>query len=255
MGSSQSKTQTQRRRPVPPSRHGRFAPSPPAPLGLAPAPAMPSFFSFQQGSETVQNIRYGTETSPLLGRFRAVPRPSDDLNRSSSRRTRSSSQLGLLSAGWRGSVHVGYGALIAAGLEAAASEEGDDGDDEDESESDAFLPGGSRSSCFARRIRRIAKRLNDTWVDPKASVVRRTVDLWWSRWGVLVVLPAALVSLSPVPYRGGKAHAVSRQWVGVPCRSLSIQFLMKAATATAMPRKGSQAPVAGSLATELLASR
>lgn len=198
MGASQSKTQSQRRRTTaPPSRHGRFASSSAAPLGLAPAPAMPSFFSFQQGSENVQNIRYGTETSPLLGRFRAVPRPSD-LDRSSSRRPRSTSQLGLLSAGWRSSVHVGYGALIAAELEAAEDEEGDDGDDEDEgegeSESDVFSPGRTRPSRFARRIRRVAKRINDTWVNPKAGAVRRTVDLWWSRWGVLVVLPAALVS-------------------------------------------------------------
>jgi len=153
---------------------------------------MPSFFSFQQGSETVQNIRYGTEASPLLGRFRAVPRPSH-LDRSSPRRARSASQLGLLSAGWRGSVHVGYGALVAAELEAAADDEAEDGDDEEEEESDAFLPGQPRASRIVRRLRRLARRIDDTWVNPKAGAVRKTVDRWWSRWGVLVVLPAALV--------------------------------------------------------------
>lgn len=95
---------------------------------------------------------------------------------------------------------MGYGALIAAELEAAANEEGDDGDDEDEGDnggSEVFPPGRNRPPRVVRWLRRWGKRLNDTWVNPKAGAVRRTVDLWWSRWGVLVVLPAALVSLRP----------------------------------------------------------
>ncbi|KAK0657143.1 hypothetical protein B0T16DRAFT_452631 [Cercophora newfieldiana] len=162
---------------------------------------MPSFFSFQQGSETVQNIRYGTEASPLLGRFRAVPRPSD-LDRSP-RRARSASQLGLLSAGWRGSVHVGYGALVAAGLEAAAAEEeADDGDDEeDDGEGNGLLTGQPGGVKMARTLRRWARKIDDTWVNPKAGAVRRAVDRWWSRWGVLVVLPAVLaVAWCAVPF-------------------------------------------------------
>jgi uncharacterized membrane protein YhaH (DUF805 family) len=35
--------------------------------------------------------------------------------------------------------------------------------------------------------------LGDVWVDPKAGAVRRVVDVWWSRWFALVVLPALLV--------------------------------------------------------------
>ncbi|KAK0631724.1 hypothetical protein B0T14DRAFT_532351 [Immersiella caudata] len=163
---------------------------------------MPSFFSFQQGSETVQNVRYGTEASPLLGRFRAVPRPSD-LDRSP-RRARSSSQLGLLNAGWRGSVHVGYGALVAAELEAAAAEEeADDGDDEEEegAEGMGLLTGGPGAGRLVRGLRRLVRKVDDTWVNPKAGAVRRTVDRWWSRWGVLVLLPAALaVAWCAVPF-------------------------------------------------------
>lgn len=46
--------------------------------------------------------------------------------------------------------------------------------------------------CWGRRLWR---KTEDTWVTPKAAAVKRVVDLWWSRWAVLVVLPAALVSL------------------------------------------------------------
>src|SRR4051812_13977842 len=177
MGASQSK-------PNPPHRAQHQNHYHHAPRGSAPPPTMPSFFSFQQGSETVQNIRYGTEASPLLGRFRAVPRPSD-LDRGSPRRARSASHLGLLSAGWRGSVHVGYGALVAAELEAAAVEdEADDGDDEEE---EGLLTGRPAAGRMASGLRRWARRIDDTWVNPKAGAVRRTVDRWWSRWGVLVV--------------------------------------------------------------------
>jgi len=187
-------------------------------------PAMPSFFSFQQGSERAQqNLRYQTEASPLLGRFRAVPRPSDSQNsrlQRGGRLTRSNSQLGLLSAGYRGSVHVGYGALVAAGLENAEGESQDgnsDGDDEDEdddydngdnsNERDGLLGGGGggyrissrrrkgrRIRKFSRRLRRMIRKIDQTWVNPKSGAVRRLLDVWWSRWGVLVLLPAVLVS-------------------------------------------------------------
>ncbi|KAK4181045.1 hypothetical protein QBC36DRAFT_318890 [Triangularia setosa] len=45
------------------------------------------------------------------------------------------------------------------------------------------------------------RRMRDTWVDPKAVVVRRLVDVWWSRWAVLVVLPASLaVAWCAIPF-------------------------------------------------------
>ena len=70
---------------------------------------MPSFFQFTQGTES----RFRpNDTSPLLGRFRAVP-PRSDLG------PRRHSSLGLLAetlGNGRGSVHVGYGAVIAAEL-------------------------------------------------------------------------------------------------------------------------------------------
>ncbi|KAK0734185.1 hypothetical protein B0T26DRAFT_687546 [Lasiosphaeria miniovina] len=45
------------------------------------------------------------------------------------------------------------------------------------------------------------RKLDDTWVNPKASAVKRLVDLWWSRWAVLVVLPASLaVAWCAIPF-------------------------------------------------------
>jgi hypothetical protein len=184
---------------------------------------MPSFFSFQQGSERAQNVRYLSEASPLLGRFRAVPRPNDrpvgnGRNGGGGRASMSQGQMGLLSAeaGWRGSVHVGYGALAAAAAEELEDEdEGDDGYSEEEEE-DA---GGEVGCCCAGdggrrwkrgrgRVRRWLRRLGNVWVDPKAGAIRRVVDVWWSRWGVLVVLPAFLVSALFSAFVSGKPGLV-----------------------------------------------
>ena len=193
--------------------HRRASSSLQSHLGRAPAPAptstMPSFFSFQQGSERAQNVRYLSEASPLLGRFRAVPRPSDRAAAArgggGGRGLLVPGQTGLLSAdpAWRGSVHVGYGALAAAAA-AEQQEEGDGDDqgadsDEDGEEGEAgclWLGAGGRRWRRGRgRIRRLVRRLGDTWVDPKASVIRGVVDVWWSRWAALVLLPALLVGL------------------------------------------------------------
>lgn len=182
---------------------------PHAPPFPAPAPgtsAMPSFFSFVQGSERAQHVRYHAEASPLLGRFRAVPRPPPTTDRGLLPRRAGTAPpatagLGLFSTepGNRGSVHVGYGALIAAAAE-QEEEEGPDDDDEDDDDGDEDWEGagvccgnGRGLRKGARRMRRGLRQLHDTWVDPKASVVRRLVDVWWSRWGTLVVLPALLV--------------------------------------------------------------
>lgn len=159
---------------------------------------MPSFFSFQQGSES-SHLRYTADASPLLGRFRAVPRPEHTSPRRSglgAGNRDSQSRIGLLSAGWRGSVHVGYGAVLARELDEDDEDEYDDDDiDEDDEDGEGHIyyeKGGlARLAWWCRRW---ARRMEDTWVTPRASAVKRTVDLWWSRWAVLVVLPASLVS-------------------------------------------------------------
>ncbi|KAK3984383.1 hypothetical protein QBC44DRAFT_388490 [Cladorrhinum sp. PSN332] len=147
----------------------------------------PTFFSFEQGSERAQNVRhYNTvESSPLLGRFRAVPR--QDYRSPKPRIGRSRTAPGSLGgAGWRGSVHVGYGAI---------SQEEEDREEEEEEE------GPDSDGEEVVGFGRVWRRLKNTWVDPKAVVVRRLVDVWWTRWGVLVVLPASLaVAWVAVPF-------------------------------------------------------
>ncbi|GKT64582.1 conserved fungal protein [Colletotrichum tofieldiae] len=138
---------------------------------------MPSFFQFTQGNES--GTRLTSDASPLLGRFRAVPQQSDV-----SGRRRRSSTLGLFAANNRGSVHVGYGALLSAsGLE---------GYDNDGTRSD-----WEDLSAWERTWRKIS----DVWVEPKQSAVKGVVDVWWSRYGVLVLMPAALaIAWCAIPF-------------------------------------------------------
>ena len=149
---------------------------------------MPDFFHFTPGKETSRAARrQAADASPLLGRFRAVPRTRDAL------RTHAQDQLGLLGApGNRGSVHVGYGALVAAGLQAEEQRSGRNDEDDDSSDEDGG--GGANLLCRQRRFwSRACKRLNDLWISPRQTAVNRALDTWWGRWGNLVFLPAGLV--------------------------------------------------------------
>ncbi|KAL3425431.1 hypothetical protein PVAG01_02222 [Phlyctema vagabunda] len=122
---------------------------------------MPSFFPFQQGAESRANP-HASDNSPLLGRFRAVP--------DARRRGHRNSILGGLSL---------YGGFGSAGPESVDSEEG----------GEQFW------------IRRWLRTLRDLWIEPKHHVVGRVVDTWWSRWFVLIILPAALaVAWCAIPF-------------------------------------------------------
>jgi hypothetical protein len=142
---------------------------------------MPSFFQFQQGTES--RVRLNTDSSPLLGRFRAVPDTS-----AGRRRSRGYSGNGIF--GTFSAARIGYEVVFGGG-----SEDGSDEDPEGEDE------GGLRLSRVLRRWRRKAR---DLWLEPKQAAVRRTVDTWWSRWVVLAVLPAALASVSTSSHDLGK---------------------------------------------------
>jgi hypothetical protein len=170
---------------------------------------MPTFFSFQQGSE--DRSYHAQDASPLLGRFRAVPREASGRT---SGRAGGGSQLGLLSAstapargglGPRGSVHIGYGAIHNGGAKTTrpsgfglGADIVSDSDEEEETDSDteneAFVAQEGGMALLLWRMRRLATSFEDTWVTPKPGRVKRIVKRWWSRWFVLVVLPAALVS-------------------------------------------------------------
>lgn len=176
---------------------------------------MPSFFSFEQGNESRPQY-HQTDASPLLGRYRAVPR---------ARR----GSLGLLTrASWRGSVHIGYGALLTAGLaeqDASGDDYNDDSDDDNEND----------ESALVRWARRAWKRTHDLWITPTQSAVKKVTDVWWSRWFVLVVLPAALVCVQQLRLSDGieaMEHVTlnglltssRRLSAGVPYRFLNTRY-------------------------------
>ncbi|ROW07775.1 hypothetical protein VMCG_03412 [Cytospora schulzeri] len=148
---------------------------------------MPAFFSFEQGSET--RTRAPSDTSPLLGRYRAVPRyqnQNHNPDAGAGRRGRRGS-LGLLTReSWRGSVHIGYGAsdLLATGL-------ADDGGEGDDTGYDDDFDGDAKER-FVAWCRKRWKGINDLWITPTQGAVRNVTSAWYSRWFVLVVLPAAL---------------------------------------------------------------
>lgn len=115
---------------------------------------MPSIFPFTQGTEPSAN---SNESAPLLGRFRAVP---------PQRRSRGESINKLFGAG--------YGALFGA-LSGV-----DENEEAIESEDSAWV--------------KFKTDLNNLWIHPQQGAVRRCCEKWWTRWSVLVVLPAAIVS-------------------------------------------------------------
>lgn len=145
---------------------------------------MPSFFQFTQGTES--RVRLTSDSSPLLGRFRAVPSSAPHHHHhhhhGQRRISRQRSQLGLLANG-RGSVHVGYGAFLGTEGNGHANDE----DDEDDDSSDD----GVERSAWERWWKRWVM---DVWVHPRQLAVKRIVEKWYSRYGLLVLLPALLVS-------------------------------------------------------------
>lgn len=125
---------------------------------------MPSFFAFQQGTETHGSPN---DSSPLLGRFRAVP----DAQRQG-RRSHRNSLIGSFGGSTFGR---GYSSIFGNG----------DSDDSDEGD----LVDGEDMGA----LKRWGRTQRDLWLDPKQATVSKTVGKFWSRWVVLVVLPAALV--------------------------------------------------------------
>ncbi|KAI1368307.1 hypothetical protein F5Y08DRAFT_281491 [Xylaria arbuscula] len=182
---------------------------------------MPDFFPFIPGTETNAASSRPDSTSPLLGRFRAVPpRRTNTNNQSSSifssrwqRSNNNSSSAAANRSSWRGSVHIGYGALIAAGLDDDDDEDEDynrgvgnwSSDDDDDGGGGGGRDGHGKAYRMARLWRRTARKtkrnVEDLWVAPRQGAVRRVVETWWSRWGLLVFLPAVLaVAWCAIPF-------------------------------------------------------
>lgn len=131
---------------------------------------MPSFFTFQQGNESRTNL-LTQETSPLLGRFRAVPVDT-------ARRVRHRNSLTFLSSVY------GYGSIFGA-----PGEDGDERDYNRDEDSDDEDDGSLR-----RWVLWLGRTLRDLWIEPRQSVVARSMDKWWTRWTLLMVWPAIFVS-------------------------------------------------------------
>ncbi|KAI1191867.1 hypothetical protein F5B17DRAFT_205984 [Nemania serpens] len=179
---------------------------------------MPDFFPFIPGTETnpaASRLLGADSTSPLLGRFRAVPpRAANPASRSifpsrwqsSGRRSAEAGRLSLLSASGRGSVHIGYGALISAGLDDEGDGAGDwssdeDDEDEDEDNHDGQYKTRRVAKIWRRIVRKTRRVVEDLWVAPRHGAVRRVVETWWSRWGLLVLLPAvSAVTWCAIPF-------------------------------------------------------
>lgn len=146
---------------------------------------MPTFFSFEQDSESRSRFP-ATEASPSLGCFRAVPSDNPQSRRRGS--------LGLLTrSSWCNSVRIGHAhsALLAAGVAAGLAGDSSSGSDEDEDDEDEDED--ENEARWARWVRRRWKRdVEDMWITPKQAAARRVANSWWRRSLALVVLPTAL---------------------------------------------------------------
>lgn len=137
---------------------------------------MPSFFNFQEDAESGGPVN---ETTPLLGRFRAVPNTNRSLGKNSFTRRISPELSGfkLQSADY---LNIHINAARRFSHESCASGAKDPG-----------------------RLKRCGKILKNLLLEPEPKTVRKFVEQWWSRWVVLIILPSALVSCIPIFIKEG----------------------------------------------------
>lgn len=137
-----------------------------------------SFFAFQTGDSS--RAPAPSDSSPLLGRFRAVP---------DQHRARRNSFFNTI--GRRRSYYGVFGS--------SSTRDEDSGTDTDGDE-DSLSGGGGGWAKVRRGARRVNRRvkgmgrlMRDLWLEPKQGSVANVVERWWWRGVVLVGLPAALV--------------------------------------------------------------
>lgn len=83
-------------------------------------------------------------------------------------------------------MHVGYGALVV-------------GHDDDDVSVEEL--GGRNEGDVGEWERRWQKWIVDLWVHPRQGAVKKIADRWWSRYGLLVLLPAILtVGWCSIPF-------------------------------------------------------
>lgn len=145
---------------------------------------MPTIFAFEQGSDTRSRPPPDSE-SLRYGRFRAYsPASAAAVGKASSGGGDGGSRGGVagLFSVFAPQRHS-YGSInIATGHE--LNEDDSDGDDDDEDN-------GNGGDDDDRRF-----WLDRMLISPRPRTVRRIVRLWYTRWGVLVLLPAVVVRSS-----------------------------------------------------------
>ncbi|KKA26254.1 hypothetical protein TD95_000045 [Thielaviopsis punctulata] len=191
---------------------------------------MPSFFQFTQGTDAA--ARYQPDSAPLLGRFRAVPptQPEPPFSHAQlgflasadqhpgARRGRgfghsrntSTNSIGSFAsrdmqqvAQERGAL-AGYGAIMIPDLRAT-----DISDSEDDQEfsfvfaapGDQTRPMRSAAAHVARVLRQARRKIVNLYVQPRQGTVKRAINVWYSRYFLMVVVPALLtISWCAIPF-------------------------------------------------------
>jgi len=143
---------------------------------------MPSFFAFQQGSSDSRSLPPSETESLRFGRFRAIPLHLQQQQRRSvgglftAFSEPSTLTRPLLSGvgGGGGRNGLGYGAIDISQNEGAGGNV-DDGDDEEDGVDERWW-------------------LDRVLISPRKKTVVWMMERWYRRFGVLVVLPAGIVS-------------------------------------------------------------
>ena len=131
---------------------------------------MPSFFDFNEGTET--GARLGQDSTPLLGRFRAVPDRNNSLRQKQS--------VGDLFSNFAGG-SLGYGGLWRTRSNTTEPEQ-----DDWTTDAELDLSG----------LGKVMRSIKEVWIKPERRAVGWVLDRWWLRWLVMVGLPALIVSLA-----------------------------------------------------------
>ncbi|POS86570.1 hypothetical protein EPUL_002074, partial [Erysiphe pulchra] len=135
---------------------------------------MPSFFNFQEDAESGGPVN---ETTPLLGRFRAVPNTNRSFGKNSytHRIPQEFSGFGKQSVS---SLNIHINSTRRYSHDSCASGVKDLG-----------------------RLKRWGKILKSLLLEPEPKTVRNFVEKWWSRWVILIILPSVLaVAWCAIPF-------------------------------------------------------
>ncbi|KAI6251104.1 hypothetical protein HI914_00289 [Erysiphe necator] len=135
---------------------------------------MPSFFNFQQDAESGGPVN---ETTPLLGRFRALPNTNQSPGMSS------------------------YGYQISAELFDARKKKRGYLNIHINNSRRYSLDSCTSGAEDLERLKRWRNILKNSVLEPKPKTISKIAERWWSRWIVLIILPSTLsVAWCAIPF-------------------------------------------------------